>query len=49
MVEGHLGQLSIAVLAMRAGGEEGYEDALWEARRLGEEILVMLEEIDAVA
>lgn len=49
LLEGHIGELSNAVLVMRAGAEDQYDNALWEAQRCAEEIQVILEELEAIA
>lgn len=49
LLEGHVGQLSIAVLGMVQGKTEHYDNNLWEAQRLTDEISVMLEECDGLA
>jgi hypothetical protein len=48
MLEGHVGQLSIAIMAVRQGGAARFETALWESMRITEEIAALLDEIDAV-
>lgn len=49
LTEGHVGQVAVAVLAMRQGPSEGYQTALWEALRLTEELTVMLSELETLA
>lgn len=49
LTEGHVGQASLAVLAMRQGPPENYRTALWEARRLTEELTVLLSELESLA
>ena len=49
LIEGHLGELGVAVLVLRSGREEQLNNAIWEAQRLCEEIGVMLQELDEFA
>ena len=49
LLEGHVGQLSVAVLGMVQGVSERYDNNLWEAQKLTEEIDVLLEELDGLA
>jgi len=45
MVDGHVGEVSRAVLAMQTGPEPQFAHALWEATRLSRELTIMLEEL----
>jgi len=45
MVDGHVGEVSRAVLAMQTGPEPQFAHALWEATRLSRELTILLEEL----
>lgn len=49
LLEGHVGQLSLAVLGMVQGASESYDSNLWEAQRIVDEVAVILEELDGLA
>jgi hypothetical protein len=49
LTEAHIGEISMAVLAMRTRPDDQYNDALWEAQRLTDELVVLLDELDSLA
>lgn len=49
LLEGHVGQLSLSVLGMVQGSTESYDNNLWEAQRIVDEVAVILEELDSLA
>jgi hypothetical protein len=46
MVDGHVGEISRAVLAMQTGPDPQFNHALWEATRLSRELTIMLDELN---
>ena len=46
MVDGHVGEISRAVLAMQTGPDPQFNHSLWEATRLSRELTIMLEELN---
>ena len=46
MVDGHVGEVSRAVLAMQTGPDPQFDHALWEATRLSRELTMMFEQLN---